>query len=252
MANEEFRGTSEVTGLKNYRNNKASEPFRVVSVSSLTLSWFRLSLEEYENDARLVSLFNTIESRRGYSWKFLVGVCRLVLQILTPLQTKTCHFPHPFSDRACKIHIRFQTWPLRNYVIIYTEIKTRTNTIHLKIHFQFAYFTFFLAHVELRRLSFPLLVPSKTISRPKWAKSIPVFRPKQRRNDTLWSGTYLCGVCKEVPHWTLNSPEQWMGRCLEQGNHYDDFNSDINNNNNNNNNELYLHDLTIQGRTVLQ
>ena len=130
----------------------------------------------------------------------------------------------------------------------------------LKIHFEFAYFAFFVTHMELKRqiLLFPLLVPSKTISdsRPKWARSVPVFRPKQRKNDTLWSGTYLCGVCKEVSQWTLNSPQQWMGRCLEQGNHYDDFNSDVNNNNNNNNNdinnELYLHDLTIQVRTVLQ
>ena len=36
----------------------------------------------------------------GYSWKFLVGVCRPVLQILTLFQTKKCHFPHPFSGQA--------------------------------------------------------------------------------------------------------------------------------------------------------
>ena len=43
----------------------------------------------------------------------------LVLQILTLFQTKTCNFPHPFSDQTSKIHTRFQTWPLaRNYVII--------------------------------------------------------------------------------------------------------------------------------------
>ena len=33
-----------------------------------------------------------------YSWKFLVGVCHMVLKILTLFQTKKCHFPHPFSD----------------------------------------------------------------------------------------------------------------------------------------------------------
>ena len=55
----------------------------------------------------------------GYSWEFLVGVRRPVLQILTLFQTKKCYFPHPFSDLASKIHTRFQTWPLgRNYVII--------------------------------------------------------------------------------------------------------------------------------------
>ena len=56
---------------------------------------------------------------RGYSWEFLVGVCRLVLQILTLFQTKKCHFPHLLSDQTSKIHTHFQTWPLgRNYVII--------------------------------------------------------------------------------------------------------------------------------------
>ena len=45
----------------------------------------------------------------GYSWEFLLGVCRSVLQILTLFQTKKCHFSHPFSDLASKIHIRFQT-----------------------------------------------------------------------------------------------------------------------------------------------
>ena len=36
--------------------------------------------------------------------------------------------------------------------------------------------------------------------RPKWAKSIPVFRPKRRKNPTLWGGTYLYGLYKGVPH----------------------------------------------------
>ena len=31
------------------------------------------------------------------------------LQIQTQFQTKKCHFPHPFSDLASKIHTRFQT-----------------------------------------------------------------------------------------------------------------------------------------------
>ena len=34
----------------------------------------------------------------GYSSEFSVGVCRPVPQILTQFQTKTYHFPHPFSD----------------------------------------------------------------------------------------------------------------------------------------------------------
>ena len=34
---------------------------------------------------------------------------------------------------------------------------------------------------------------------PKWAKYIPVFRPKRRKNHTLWGGgTYLYGLYKGV------------------------------------------------------
>ena len=39
----------------------------------------------------------------GYSWEFLVGVYRRVLQILTLFQTKKCYFSNPFSDLASKI-----------------------------------------------------------------------------------------------------------------------------------------------------
>ena len=62
----------------------------------------------------------------GWGWggrhsrKFLVGGCRLVLQILTPFQTKKCYFPHLFPDQTCKIHTRFQTWSLGGNVVIIT------------------------------------------------------------------------------------------------------------------------------------
>ena len=61
----------------------------------------------------------TYRGPRGYSWEFLVGVCRPVLEILTLFQTQKCDFPHSFLDQTSKINIRFQTWPLgKNYVII--------------------------------------------------------------------------------------------------------------------------------------
>ena len=47
----------------------------------------------------------------GYCWEFLVGVWWPVLRILTLLQTKKCHFPHPFLDQISKIHAHFRTWP---------------------------------------------------------------------------------------------------------------------------------------------
>ena len=62
-----------------------------------------------------------------YSWKFLVAVCRPVLQILTLFQTKNCNFPHPFSDLAFKIHTRFH--------VIITNIRRPTKR-PLKIHFE--------------------------------------------------------------------------------------------------------------------
>ena len=78
--------------------------------------------------------------------RILGGGVRPVPQILSLLQPKECHYPHPFSDLASKIHTRFQTWPLRNNVIIRTATKK-----FLKIHFEFANFSFFLTHLELKR-----------------------------------------------------------------------------------------------------
>ena len=70
------------------------------------------------------------------------------------------------------------------------------------MHFEFAYFYFFLIHLELSINTFILsVVPSKTIpdSRQKWAKCIPVFRPKRRKNPTLWGGRYIYGLYMGVP-----------------------------------------------------
>ena len=69
--------------------------------------------------------------------------------------------PDPISDQKIVIsHTRFQTWPLksrhifgpgvgRNYVIIsWFRMPTK---IFLKIHFEFAYYSFFLIYLELKR-----------------------------------------------------------------------------------------------------
>ena len=69
--------------------------------------------------------------------------------------------------------------------------------------FEFAYFSFFLTHLELKRKlrSYTSVVPSKTIpdSRPKWAKCIFVFRPKRRKNPTRWGGTYVAYIGESPP-----------------------------------------------------
>ena len=72
------------------------------------------------------------------------------------------------------------------------------------MHFEFAHFFFFLIHVELKRKLgsyIPVVISTKIISysRQKWAKYIPVFRPKLRKNPTLWGTTYLYGLCKGEP-----------------------------------------------------
>ena len=118
-----------------------------------------------------------------------------------PISDWKMSLPHPFSDQTSKIHTRFQTCPLgRNYVIItYLEHKQK----NIQIHFEFPYFSFFLTHLELERKirSYTPVVPSKTIhdSGPKWAESIPLFRPKRRKNPTRWGGTYWYSLYKGVP-----------------------------------------------------
>ena len=49
--------------------------------------------------------------------------------------------------------------------------------------------------------SYTLVVPSKSTpdSRPKWAKCIPVFRPKRCKNPTQWGATCLYSLYKGVP-----------------------------------------------------
>ena len=83
------------------------------------------------------------------------GVCRPVLQVLTLLQTKKCHFPH-----------RFKTWPVRNYVTI--TVRGLTLKRFLKTHFEFC------IH------SYTPVVSSKTIpeSRPNRAKVYARFQTK--------------------------------------------------------------------------
>ena len=60
------------------------------------------------------------EDRGGVLMRILGGRVPPVPQILTLFQTKKCHFSHPFSYLASKIHTHSKTWPLTNYVIIYT------------------------------------------------------------------------------------------------------------------------------------
>ena len=126
---------------------------------------------------------------------------------------KNVAFHTRFQTKPQKIHTRFQTWPLGRNCAIITKIsdKQKNSSNPFRIHiFLFLSYSFGIATINTFIHS---LVPSKTIpdSRPKWAKSIPVFRPKRRKNPTRWGGTYLFRLYKGVtlPGW--NSWERLEG-----------------------------------------
>ena len=59
--------------------------------------------------------------------------CRLVLRILTLFQTKKCHFSHPFSDLASKIHTCFQTWGWsQNTTYVFTSTEIMSSLLRLE------------------------------------------------------------------------------------------------------------------------
>ena len=116
-----------------------------------------------------------------------MGMCHPVLQILTLSQTKKCHFSHLFSDMASKkLLYHYLDWNSKKIGITY---------------FSVSLISFGIEMINTTCMSYIPVVPSKTIpdSRPKWTKSIPIFRPKRHKNPTLCGGTYLCGLYNGVP-----------------------------------------------------
>ena len=131
-----------------------------------------------------ITTTHPLNSRGGYSWEFLLGVCRPVIQILTLFEIKKCHF-----------YTRFQTWPPRNDVII-TQIGTSTKghkSDFLICPFLFLSYSFGIKRIHTFIHSSGSL-DNHTRFQTKMAKCIPVFRPKRRKNPTRWGGTYLYGT----------------------------------------------------------
>ena len=71
----------------------------------------------------------------GFSRKFLVGMCRPVLQILTLFQTKKCHFPHPFSD--LEMVTKRNITCLHKTEIMSSLLRLNRSKRFLEIHFEF-------------------------------------------------------------------------------------------------------------------
>ena len=112
------------------------------------------------------------------------------MSLFTPVFRPALYNPYSFSDLAfTKLSSLFR-------------LEQQQKTV-LKIHFEFAYFSFFLIHLELKRpmRSYTPVISSKSLtnSRPKWAKSMPVFRPLRLKNPTPWGCTYQYGLYKGVP-----------------------------------------------------
>ena len=150
----------------------------------------------------------------GYSWEFLVGVCRPVLQILTIFQTKKkCHFPHPFSDLVSKIHTRFQTWKRvtkRNITCLHkTEIMS--SLLRLKAPYKDVFKSISNSHITLCFLFIWNWNDEHTDSQPcssflnhthfptKMGKIYTRFQTKTAQNPHPFGGTYLYGLYKGVP-----------------------------------------------------
>ena len=113
----------------------------------------------------------------GYFWKFLVGVYRPVLQILTLFQTKNVIF-----------HTRFQTRPLKSIPVfrpgLWAEIMLSLLRLErkqkiLQSHFEFNISLSFLLRFGIETINTFIhsrsFLKNHTDSRPNWAKSIPVF-----------------------------------------------------------------------------
>ena len=81
----------------------------------------------------------------------------------------------------------------------------------LKIHSEFAFFSFlfffvFVFYLFGIKMTSTIIHSRRSLEKPtqfqtkKCSKSIPVFKPKRRKNPTRWGGTYLYSLCyKGVP-----------------------------------------------------
>ena len=128
--------------------------------------------------------------------------------------------PDPLSDQKKAIfHTRFQTWPVNAYhfqtwhrqkLCHLTQIKPLIKRF-FKINFAFAYYSFFLIHLQLKGQirSYTLVVPLKKhnpfqIQMGKLYR-LPVFKPKRCKNHTLRGSIQLYGSYKGVD----SSPRDW-------------------------------------------
>ena len=95
----------------------------------------------------------------GFSWEFLVGMCRPVLQILSLFQTKKYYFPHPFSD--LEMVTKHNTTCLHKTEIMSSLLRLKPQQKDFLKSISNSYYTFFLTPLELKRRthSYTTVVP---------------------------------------------------------------------------------------------
>ena len=109
-----------------------------------------------------------------------------VLQILTKFQTQKCNFPHPFSELAFRKKLRYN----------YLDQSANKKIPH--IHFEFAYFSFFLTHLEsgiickVRFFHLFLQACSRNITRKIKIKIIQKNRARTVRCDRIVLYIKIC------------------------------------------------------------
>ena len=112
--------------------------------------------------------------------------------LMVPFSNQKCHFSRPFSDLAFRQKI------MSSLLRLERKQKYSSNPFRIRI---FLFLSHSFGIETIRTFIYTHIVPAKTTpdSRPNWAKSISVFRPKRRKNPTRWGGRYLYGLYKGYP-----------------------------------------------------
>jgi len=157
----------------------------------MSIKFYFLSLRAFTHTSFVsISILNTLVSVQSpgggeYSWEFLVGLCRLVIRILTLFQTKKCHFPHPFLDLEVVTKHNICVYLDRNYVTT-AEFRMPTK----------GFLSFFLS------FSFIIEITNTFIHYP-WFLSKPYPIPDQNSAKTILFGaapTYMAYIRESPPY----------------------------------------------------
>ena len=120
-----------------------------------------------------------------------MGVCCLVLQIVTLFPDQTVIFPHPFPDLVSIIHTRFQTRPYYLDEVANKKISLNTFRIGLLLSLSYSF------EIETSNM-FILFLENHSRFQTKMGEVFTRFQTKTAKKNTLWGETYLYGLYNRV------------------------------------------------------